>query len=206
MKNKLRGLYAITDPKLCATILLNKVEQAISGGAQIIQYRNKQATNQQKLEEASTINTLCQQKQRLFIVNDDVELAKNIDASGVHIGQSDASIKQAREILGDEKIIGVSCNNQLQWALEAQQSGADYVAFGRFFASQTKPDAPQADIELLIAAKQQLTIPIVAIGGITPASASSLIEAGADMLAVINAIFAEDDIAGAAYRFQQQFS
>lgn len=207
MKNELlSGLYAITDPTLCKTNLLEKVEQAIIGGAQIIQYRNKQAPAQQRLEEASAINTLCQQQQRLFIVNDDVQLANDINASGVHVGQSDASIKQARKILGEEKIIGVSCNNQLQWALDAQHSGADYVAFGRFFTSQTKPDAPQANIDLLKQAKLKLDIPIVAIGGITLETAHSLVAAGADMLAVINAIFSQDDVVSAARQFQQQFN
>ncbi len=202
---RLRGLYAITDPELCKNNLIEKVEQAIIGGAQIIQYRNKQASNEQKLEEASAINALSREHQCLFIINDDVQLAKQINASGVHVGQSDASIKQARQILGEHKIIGVSCNNQLQWALDAQQAGADYVAFGRFFTSQTKPDAPQANIELLSEARQQLRIPVVAIGGITSETAGKLVEAGADMLAVINALFAEDDIAAAARQFQRAF-
>lgn len=207
MKNKqLHGLYAITDPVLCKDKLLDKVSQAISGGAQIIQYRNKLVTSQQTAEEALAINRLCQQHDCLFIVNDDISLAKHIEADGVHIGQSDTGLQQAREILGDKKIIGISCNNQLQWALDAQLAGADYVAFGRFFDSQTKPQAPHADVTLLKQAKQYLDIPIVAIGGITPQTASTLLDAGADMLAVINAIFGQDDIAEAARALQQQFS
>lgn len=207
MKNKqLRGLYVITDPQLCKDNLLEKVEQAIIGGAQIVQYRNKLASEQQRLDEAMALNQLCQKHQRLFIINDDVTLTQQVNADGVHIGQTDTSLQQARKILGEEKIIGISCNNQLQWAIEAQQLGADYVAFGRFFSSQTKPQAPQAEIELLQQAKEQLAIPVVAIGGITPDTASTLLKAGADMLAVINAIFAQTDIAGAARQFRLQFT
>ena len=205
MNNDLRGLYVITDPTLCEDQLVEKDRQAISGGAQIVQYRNKQAPPEQRLEEATRLNQLCQQHQRLFIVNDDAELAARIDADGVHIGQSDASLQQARMILGENKIIGVSCNNQLQWAINAQQAGADYVAFGRFFNSQTKPQAPQAEPALLTQAKAQLDIPIVAIGGITVENANNLVTAGADMLAVIHAIFSQADIIEAARQIQQQF-
>ena len=134
-----------------------------------------------------------------------MQLAARIDADGLHIGQSDASLQQARTILGENKIIGVSCNNQLQWAIDAQQAGADYVAFGRFFNSQTKPQAPQADPDMLTQAKAQLDIPLVAIGGITLENANSLVTAGADMLAVIHAIFSQQDIAEAARQIQQQF-
>lgn len=203
---QLHGLYVITDPQLCKENLVEKVEQAIIGGARIIQYRNKQATPGLQREEAISLNELCRQYQCLFIVNDNVELAKNIDADGVHIGQSDVSLQAARQLLGEEKIIGVSCNNQLQWAINAQQAGADYVAFGRFYPSQTKPQAPQAEPALLQQAKAELTIPVVAIGGITPENADALLEAGADMLAVIHAIFAEDDVAAAARKFPHQVS
>ncbi|MEJ2142556.1 MAG: thiamine phosphate synthase [Gammaproteobacteria bacterium] len=155
--------------------------------------------------EATAISQLCRQHQCLFIINDDTELALQVDADGVHIGQSDVSLQDARRFLGKEKIIGVSCNNQLQWAIEAQHSGADYVAFGRFFPSQTKPMAPQAEPDLLQQAKTQLSIPVVAIGGITLETAGILLEAGADMLAVIHAIFAKQDVAAAAHEFRQQF-
>lgn len=206
MSKRLHGLYVITDPELCKTDIVSQVEQALSGGAQIVQYRNKTASAQQKQQEATQLNQLCKKYNCLFIINDDVELAKKIDADGVHIGQSDTTLHQARTILGKEKIIGVSCNNQLEWALAAQQQGADYVAFGRFFASQTKPDAPQANIDLLTKARQQLDIPIVAIGGITPDNANELLQAGADMLALIHAIFARADISRAAQQIQQNFN
>jgi len=205
MNKRLQGLYVITDPELCKTDIITQAEQALSGGAQIVQYRNKTATAQQKQQEAMQLNQLCQKHHRVFIINDDVALAKMINADGVHIGQSDTTLKQARTILGKEKIIGVSCNNQLDWALTAQQQGADYVAFGRFFASQTKPLAPPATMDLLIQAKQQLDIPIVAIGGITPDNAPELVQAGADMLALINGIFAQPDICRAAQQIQQHF-
>ncbi|MGD8525096.1 MAG: thiamine phosphate synthase [Thioalkalispiraceae bacterium] len=202
----LRGLYVITDPQLCQDKLIAQVEQALAGGARLVQYRNKTASEQEKRQQAEQLRSVCKQHQRLFIVNDDVLLAKAVDADGVHIGQQDAKIEQARTLLGEDKIIGVSCNNRLDWALSAQQRGADYVAFGRFFASHTKPDAPPADIQLLQQAHQQLQVPIVAIGGITPHNARQLVAAGADMLAVINAVFAAPNILQAAQQFQKHFS
>jgi thiamine-phosphate pyrophosphorylase len=205
MSKLLRGLYAITDPQLCRDQLVAQVSQAIAGGAQIIQYRNKMAGARQKLAEARQLKELCEQQQRLLIINDDVELAMAVDADGVHIGQSDMALANARKLLGNNKIIGVTCNNQLPWAIEARRQGADYIALGRFFSSNTKPDAPAASIDLLTQARQQLDIPIVAIGGITAANAQQLIEAGADMLAVIHAIFAQPNIKTAAEQIQQHF-
>ena len=132
-----------------------------------------------------------------FLVNDDVAIAREVGAQGVHLGQGDSSLVQAREILGDSAIIGISCYNKLELAIRAQEQGADYVAFGRFFSSQTKPSAVQADIDLLIRAKSELSIPIACIGGITAENAKLLVSAGADMLAVINAIFGSKDNVGA---------
>lgn len=207
MQNRrLRGLYVITDPELCKENIVSMVEQAILGGAQIVQYRNKMASPQQKQQEASLLKEICHRHQRLFIINDDVELAKNVDADGVHIGQADTALKQARESLGHEKIIGVTCNNQLDWAVMAQLQGADYIALGRFYDSHTKPGAPKAPIELLIQAKQQLDVPVVAIGGITAENAHELVNTGVDMLAVIHAIFSQDDISHASQQIQQYFN
>lgn len=202
---QLHGLYVITDPELCKDNLLLQAEQALRGGAKILQYRNKRASEQQKREEATALQQLCQQYQCLFIINDDVDLAKTVNADGVHIGQSDAALLHARQVLGPDKIIGVSCNNQLEWALTAQQHGADYIAFGRFFASSTKPVAPPAAITLLKEGRARLQIPIVAIGGITQENASELIEAGADMIAVIHGVFGQPDPQQAAAHLQALF-
>lgn len=188
--NRLQGLYAITDPKLSpGTQLLEDVKAALEGGAKIVQYRDKESSDLDKLANAKYLQSLCQAHDALFIINDDIELAQLIGADGVHIGKDDGDIQVARQRLGKQAIIGVSCYNDLQRAHKMKKLGADYVAFGRFFPSHTKPNAPSAELETLQQAKQQLSLPIVAIGGITPENGKALIDQGADMLAVIHALF-----------------
>lgn len=205
--HNLHGLYVITDPILCGTELINKVEQAILGGAQVIQYRNKikNITQSQQRAEAEALQSLCTQHERIFIINDDIALAHDIDADGIHLGQTDSDIRSARKRLGENKIIGITCHSDLNAAISAQQQSADYVAFGRFFPSMTKPTAPPADIDILPHAKSQLQIPIVAIGGISVENAPTLINAGADMLAVIHAVFGQENIQQAAAEFKKLF-
>ncbi|MDZ7661222.1 thiamine phosphate synthase [Thiohalophilus sp.] len=202
---RLLGLYAVTDGRLTGEPLLEAVRAALAGGTRIVQYRDKSAEPQRRRHEATRLASLCRDYQALFLINDDVALAQEIDADGVHLGQTDATLSDARRQLGRHKLIGVSCNNRLERALAAQQQGADYVAFGRFFPSSTKPDAPQAELALLEQARQQLDLPIAAIGGITPDNAPRLREAGADMLAVVNALFGQDDIETAARHLSRCF-
>ena len=202
---RLRGLYAITDPVLTGAALLPKVEQAIAGGIRLLQYRNKTAPPAQQREEAAALARLCREHGVLFLVNDDPLLAREAGADGVHLGQSDSGIAPARQQLGVRAIIGRTCHASLDAAREAEAAGADYVAFGRFFPSRTKPDAPPADIGILREARQRLSLPIVAIGGITPGNGQALIEAGADMLAVIHGIFGARDIRAAARRHADLF-
>jgi len=202
---RLHGVYAITDPVLCGEQLIDKVLAAIEGGIRILQYRNKQASSDCQHEEADRLLTLCRQHKVMFIINDDVELAADVDADGVHLGQQDKVLIEARQHLGPDKIIGISCNNRFDYALTAQRQGADYVAFGRFFPSHTKPQAPQANIALLQRATTELQLPVVAIGGITPDNGRQLITAGADMLAVIHGIFAQNDVRQAAQRYAALF-
>lgn len=207
MNNKtLTGLYAITDPALMGTTLVTKVEQAIHGGIKILQYRNKTAPLSQQEQEARTLAQLCKKNNVLFIINDNVELAIKVNADGVHLGQKDTHIQKARERLGENKVIGITCNNQLKLAQMAQAQGADYVAFGRFFNSATKPSAPQAALSLLNDAVKSVTIPIVAIGGITHESAPVLLKEGADMLAVIHGIFGQPDILKATRQLVELFN
>lgn len=195
----LAGLYVISDPSLCpAPRLLACVEQALRGGAALVQYRDKGADEVLQRRQALDLNRLCQDYGAQFIVNDDVLLARAVGASGVHIGQDDMKLAEARSLLGPRALIGVSCYNQLALALQAQAAGADYVAFGRFFPSQTKPNAVPATVDLLIEAKAQLRVPIVAIGGITAENGAPLVSAGADMLAVIHGVFGQPDIEAAA--------
>jgi len=208
-KHPLRGLYCITDPKLLAQSCFDietMVRQAIAGGAQLIQYRDKSSSPPQQHEIASRLCEICQAHSVIFLVNDDPLLAKAVNAHGVHLGQTDTGLPMARKILGEEKIIGISCHDSLALAGQAQQQGADYVAFGRFFASQTKPEARPAPIALLAEAKAALHIPIVAIGGITVDNATELLLAGADMLAVINHVFGQQDIQQAAAKISRLFS
>lgn len=197
----LKGLYAITDPKLMGDDLVIKAEQAILGGIQILQYRNKTASKEQQEQEALVLSKLCNKHNVVFIINDNAELAKKVNADGVHLGQKDGSLQQARKLLGDNKIIGVTCHNQIELAQAAQKQGADYVAFGRFFTSLTKPSSPQADIALLNKVKNSISIPVVAIGGITLETAPILLKEGIDMLAVIHGIFGQNDI----FKITQQF-
>lgn len=197
----LNGLYAITDPSLMGENLVDKTQQAISAGINILQYRNKSASIEKQEHEALELAVLCKKNNVIFIVNDNAELALKVNADGVHLGQGDIHITQARDLLGENKIIGVTCNNNIELALEAQKNGADYVAFGRFFHSQTKPSAPQAELSLLSNARKSITIPIVAIGGIDHDSAPILLKEGADMLAVIHGIFGQNDISNATREF-----
>ena len=205
-KSRLAGLYAIADTQyLDDARLLPAVSEAIAGGARVIQYRDKKHTAEKRMQQAKDLAALCRQHGALFIVNDDVELAKQVRADGVHLGREDVSLVQARTQLGPQAIIGVSCYNKLARAVRAQTEGADYVAFGSFFPSRTKPQAVQASLDLLREAKKKLRIPIVAIGGITPENGASLIAAGADALAVIEGVFGQADVRAAAQRYASLF-
>jgi thiamine-phosphate pyrophosphorylase len=203
----LKGLYAITDaaltpgPKLAAA-----VEAAIRGGTRVVQYRDKSADVFRRRQEAAGLAALCRGHGVTFIVNDDVDLAFECGADGVHLGREDATLAAARVRLGPRALIGVSCYDSIEDAMEAAQSGADYVAFGSFYASDTKPRAVRAPLELLTQARRALNIPVCAIGGITPENGAGLVAAGADMLAVIRGLFAAADVAAAARSYAGLFS
>jgi len=202
----IHGLYVITDTKLMnEENIIAKVSQALKGGAKIVQYRDKVNSKQTKLKLATQLQQLCKSYQAWFIVNNDIHLAKEVNADGVHIGKDDDDIYKARQLLGDNAIIGVSCYNDLNRALQMQDLGANYVAFGRFFNSKTKPNAPQAALTTLHQAKQSLHIPIVAIGGVTADNAQSLIDSGADSVAVIQGVFAAKDIQAESQKIQNLF-
>lgn len=200
---KLSGLYAITTP---SENLPQQVEAAIAGGARVIQYRDKSSDQRLRFEQAQQLSLLCRATKIPLIINDDVDLAGRVSASGVHLGRDDTALRHARRDLGDEAVIGISCYNDFDLALQAQRKGADYIAFGSFFSSPTKPLAVQADNALLQRAKQELNIPVVAIGGITTDNGKLLIDAGADMLAVISALFAQADVEQASRSFAELFS
>ena len=201
----IKGLYAITPECADTAQLLHRVGLALAGGASTVQYRNKGDDVALQHEQATELLELCRSYHVPLIINDNLRLADLVDADGIHLGRDDVSLKEARIILGPDKIIGVSCYNGLEQAQEAEAQGADYVAFGSFFPSPTKPAAVQAPIALLELAKQTLTVPIVAIGGITLDNAATLVAAGADALAVITAVFEAADIKAAAQNFSNLF-
>ena len=192
----IRGLYAVTPHIAANAVLFAMCRAAINGGAKTLQYRDKESTAKVKHYRAAMLAELCK-PHTLFIINDDIHLAKKIKAGGVHLGESDSSIAEARQIGGDNFMIGATCKNDPDKAIVAATAGADYCAMGAVFASPTKPTAPHCPHEK-IALAQKSGLPIVAIGGITPTNAHEIFAAGADAVAVCSGIFAADDITQAA--------
>lgn len=188
MKFPQRGLYAITQTE-GKTIdqVVAEVDAALRGGAAVIQYRDKNPIDAPNL--ARRLVALCHAHQVPLLINDSAELALSVGADGVHLGKDDGNIAEARRLLGPDAIIGVSCYNDIDRAVAAVAAGANYVAFGRFFPSGSKPLAAPAAIDTLIRAKRRLRVPIVAIGGIVPGNGGQLLAAGADVLAVIGGVF-----------------
>lgn len=195
------GLYAITPEEQNTAKLLRQVRLVLDGGARVLQYRNKLGNAVTRLEQATALRLLTREFAVPLIVNDDAILAMRADADGVHLGGEDGSVAAARAVLGDGKIIGVSCYNCMRLAHQAAALGADYVAFGAFFDSTIKPAAPVATLDLLRQARREIGLPLVAIGGITLQNGAPLLTAGATALAVISALFGADDIRLAARQF-----
>ncbi|MBL1293785.1 MAG: thiamine phosphate synthase [Thiotrichales bacterium] len=206
-KPLVQGLYAITHvTDTNEEQLFENVSAALRGGARFIQYRDKINAANARQRIGHRLLMLCREYEASLIINDDIGLCQKLKADGIHLGKDDMTLKIAREQLGEEKIIGVSCYNQLQLAVNAQQNGADYVAFGSFYSSSTKPKTVNAPIELLSEAKTHLALPTVAIGGITVNNGKALVDAGADALALINGLFAADDIEMTATTLSNYFS
>lgn len=203
--NVVSGLYAITPDETDTAELLRKVRLALLGGARVLQYRNKNADAALCLKQAEALRELTREFAVALIINDDAALAQQVDADGVHLGGEDGSVAAARTVLGNDKFIGVSCYNRLALAHEAVRQGADYVAFGSFFASTVKPEAVVATLDLLRQARRELAVPLVAIGGITAQNGALLLAAGANALAVISAVFSAPDIEGAAREFSNLY-
>lgn len=196
-RSLLDGLYAVTPDTPDSGWLLPRVAAVLCGGARLVQYRSKSGDDGLRREQAAAIHALCRAHGALFIVNDDVELAGWLAADGVHVGQGDASVAQARRRLGPAAIVGATCHDRLRLAQDAAADGADYVAFGAVFASPTKPDTVSAPLSLF-ADPMRPALPAAAIGGICAANAGPIWRAGADMLAVIGGLFDAADPAAAA--------
>ncbi len=202
----IQGLYVITaGPDGEGRDVTTQVRLAIDGGARVVQYRDKSSSPPSRVQEANALVKLCRERNVPLIINDDPVLAHESGADGVHLGKHDATIREARALLGPDAIVGVSCYAQFDRARRAEAAGADYVAFGSFFPSRTKPHAVRAPLELLQRAREALHIPIVAIGGISPENGRRLIEAGADALAVVEGVFGQTDILAAAQRYTRLF-
>jgi len=197
----IKGLYAITPDEADTAALLRKVRLVLSGGTRILQYRNKTAGAALRQEQAGALRDLTHEFSVPLLINDDVLLAQQVGADGVHLGRDDGSLADARSVLGKGKLIGLSCYNRLELARQAVRQGADYIAFGSFFSSTVKPDAVAASADLLRQARREIALPLVAIGGITAGNGVQLLEAGADALAVISAVFSAGDIQNAARQF-----
>ncbi len=197
------GVYAITDgPR---KNLVEDVELALAGGVAVVQYRDKTTDRARRRAEAGALLATCRRHGVPLIINDDVDLAMEIRADGVHLGEDDMLPAKARSKLGNDAIIGVSCYNSLERAREFATRGVDYLALGSFFESPTKPNARRATIELLTAVAA-LHLPIVVIGGITPDNAQPMLDAGADFVAIVSGLFATSDVKQTAQRYAALFS
>jgi thiamine-phosphate pyrophosphorylase len=199
------GLYAVTPDEPDTRRLLAGVEAALAGGACALQYRNKSADANLRLAQGRALLAMCRKYRRPLVINDHLDLALALDADGLHLGAADGALAEAKTRLGEGRILGASCYDRLESALEAQRVGATYVAFGSFFPSSVKPGAVRAPLSLLAAARAELSVPIVAIGGITLDNAPRLIEAGAHGIAVISALFGVPDVRAAARDFSALF-
>jgi thiamine-phosphate pyrophosphorylase len=196
-----RGLYLVTPDWDDTPALIAATRAAVKAGAVCVQYRHKGATTSQRMEQALSLSVLLKQLGVTFIVNDDAALAAAVAADGVHVGREDADVAGLRKRYGNNLIIGVSCYNDFARAKKAAAGGATYVAFGAMFASPTKPEAVAAPLALISRARAELQLPVVCIGGITADNAAPLVEAGADLLAVITDVYAAADPGTQAARF-----
>ena len=203
---RINGLYAITPDLENTDDLLGRAQQVLEGGAQLIQYRNKLASDVLLREQARLLLQLCREYKVPLIINDHLDLVLEIDADGLHVGRDDASITKARNQLGWNKIVGASCYDNLDLALQAEKEGADYVAFGAFFPSLTKPAAVAVSMNLIEQAKKKLAVPMVGIGGIQLSNAKAVIESGCTAIAVCNDLFHAENIKEKAAQYAQLFA
>ena len=205
MKRELAGLYAITPDEPSTETLVRKVGQALRGGASLVQYRNKTASPDLRREQARILAALCRDARACFIVNDNLALALEFDADGVHLGAEDGDLATARKQLGSDKLLGASCYDRIELAQAAVQANVDYLAFGSVFGSLTKPAAVRAPLAIFAEARRRFSLPLVAIGGITLQNAPQVFAAGAEAVAVISALFDAGDIAERAADFTRLY-
>ncbi|KAB2968368.1 thiamine phosphate synthase [Zoogloea sp.] len=201
----LRGLYAVTPDGLDTTLLVEAVGRVLEGRPALLQYRSKTTDPALRREQASQLLALCRSAGVPLLINDDLQLALELGADGAHLGRDDGDLAAARRALGPGRILGASCYGEWARAEAAAAAGVDYVAFGAMYPSSTKPLAPCAPISLIARAKAELGLPVAAIGGITLDNVRPLIEAGADLPAVISDLFSAPDPAARAAAFAGLF-
>ncbi|MEH6436361.1 thiamine phosphate synthase [Massilia sp. DD77] len=194
----MRGLYLVTPNWDDTERLLAATDAALTAArTALVQYRHKDAAPALRLEQAQALLALCRRRGRQLVVNDHIDLCRDIDADGVHVGHTDLAVAQARALLGRDKIVGASCYGELDLALAAQKAGASYVAFGGFYPSPVKKYSFVTPPGLLDRARERIGVPIVVIGGMTPANAAPLVARGADMVAAITSVYGNGDPAAA---------
>lgn len=197
----MRGLYLVTPDWDDTEKLLAATEQGLLGGASLLQYRHKTASDELQQEQATALLALCRRYRVPFIINDHVALCDRIDADGIHVGGTDASVAAVRTLLGKDKIIGASCYGDLELARQSAAAGASYVAFGGFYPSRVKKYAVTTQPDILTRARAELSLPFCVIGGMTVANAKPLVDLGADMVAAISSVYLADDQRTAAKEF-----
>ncbi|MGV3653579.1 MAG: thiamine phosphate synthase [Noviherbaspirillum sp.] len=201
----MKGLYIVTPDWDDTDKLLATTEQALRGGAALVQYRHKNAAPDLRREQARRLLELCRRHQRPFIVNDHVDLCLEIGADGIHVGGTDAGIADVRAAVGPDRIVGASCYGSLQLARDAHRAGASYVAFGGFYPSRVKKYEVATRPEMVAQAKAEIPLPNVVIGGMTEQNAAPLVAQGADMVAAISSVYMADDPEAAARGFVRLF-
>lgn len=201
----MRGLYLVTPDWDDTSRLVEVTRRALEGGAALVQYRNKTASEALRLEQASALLALCRQFDTPLLINDHVALCMRLDADGVHVGGTDAPVAAVRAALGPGKIVGASCYGRFELAEAAQAAGASYVAFGGFYPSRVKVYEVSTPPDIVARAKAALSVPVVVIGGMTVENARPLVELGADMVAAISSVAGAADPYGAAREFVELF-
>lgn len=201
----MKGLYLVTPDWDDTDKLVAATEQAIAGGASLLQYRHKTASAELRTEQASALLNLCRRLKVPLIINDHLDLCERIDADGVHVGGTDASVAEVRTKMGKAKIVGASCYGDLQLARDAAAAGASYVAFGGFYPSRVKKYEVTTSPDIITRALSDIDLPLCVIGGMTPQNARPLIELGANAVAAISSVYAATDHRSAAAEFASMF-
>ena len=196
------GIYAITPDWIDTDQLIKKTEEVLTAGVNLIQYRNKIATNNQKLSQAKKIKALCDYYKTSLIINDDIELCRILKADGIHLGENDSTIDEVRNKLGDQVIVGISCYSDLTRVRKMLATNCNYIAVGACYPTTTKPDAPHASKSFILDVLKITTKPVVAIGGINLHNCEPLLKLGVNSLAMINSIFYANDVKHTVNQFQ----